>query len=36
MGKPQVVTKTIDGKVYEPMEHMIIDGPRSTWVLSPS
>ena len=27
VGKPQVVTKTIDGKVYEPMEHMIIDGP---------
>ncbi|WP_303961778.1 translational GTPase TypA [Rothia mucilaginosa] len=26
-GKPQVVTKTIDGKVYEPMEHMIIDVP---------
>ncbi|OFO21716.1 translational GTPase TypA [Rothia sp. HMSC061C12] len=25
VGKPQVVTKTIDGKVYEPMEHMIID-----------
>ena len=27
VGKPQVVTKTIDGKVYEPMEHMIIDVP---------
>ena len=27
VGKPQVVTKTIDGKVYEPMEHMMIDVP---------
>lgn len=27
VGKPQVVTKTIDGKVYEPMEHIIIDVP---------
>ena len=27
VGKPQVVTQTIDGKVYEPMEHMIIDVP---------
>ena len=27
VGKPQVVTKIIDGKVYEPMEHMIIDVP---------
>ena len=27
VGKPQVVTKPIDGKVYEPMEHMIIDVP---------
>ena len=27
VGKPQVVTKTIEGKVYEPMEHMIIDVP---------
>jgi len=27
VGKPQVVTKTTDGKVYEPMEHMIIDVP---------
>ena len=27
VGKPQVVTKTIDGKVYEPMEHMIVDVP---------
>ena len=27
VGKPQVVTKTLNGKVYEPMEHMIIDVP---------
>ncbi|PEN17131.1 translational GTPase TypA [Rothia dentocariosa] len=27
VGKPQVVTKTIEGKLYEPMEHMIIDVP---------
>lgn len=27
VGKPQVVTKTIDGKVCEPMEHMTIDVP---------
>ena len=27
VGKPQVVTKTIDGKLYEPVEHMIIDVP---------
>ena len=27
VGKPQVVTMTINGKVYEPMEHMIIDVP---------
>ena len=27
VGKPQVVTKTVDGKLYEPMEHMIIDVP---------
>lgn len=27
VGKPQVVTKTIDGKVYEPYEHMVIDIP---------
>lgn len=26
-GKPQVVTKTIDGKVHEPYEHMTIDAP---------
>ncbi len=27
VGKPQVVTRTIDGKVHEPMEHMTIDVP---------
>ncbi|WP_435299550.1 translational GTPase TypA [Timonella sp. A28] len=27
VGKPQVVTKKIDGKVHEPMEHMTIDVP---------
>ncbi|HEX2246118.1 MAG TPA: translational GTPase TypA [Arthrobacter sp.] len=27
VGKPQVVTKVIDGKVHEPMEHMTIDVP---------
>ncbi len=27
VGKPQVVTKTINGKVYEPLEHMIDDVP---------
>ncbi|AZA13211.1 translational GTPase TypA [Corynebacterium choanae] len=27
VGKPQVVTKTIDGKVHEPFEHMVIDIP---------
>jgi GTP-binding protein len=27
VGKPQVVTKTIDGKIHEPMEHMTIDVP---------
>lgn len=26
-GKPQVVTKEIDGKIHEPMEHMTIDTP---------
>lgn len=25
VGKPQVVTQTIDGKLYEPYEHMVID-----------
>ncbi|GAA4284096.1 translational GTPase TypA [Brevibacterium daeguense] len=27
VGKPQVVTKTIDGVVHEPLEHMTIDVP---------
>jgi len=27
VGKPQVVTKRIDGKIYEPMERMTIDVP---------
>lgn len=27
VGKPQVVTKKVDGKVLEPMEHMTIDVP---------
>ncbi len=27
VGKPQVVTKTIDGKVHEPYEHLTIDTP---------
>ncbi|MEZ2122307.1 MULTISPECIES: translational GTPase TypA [unclassified Corynebacterium] len=27
VGKPQVVTRTIDGKIHEPFEHMIIDVP---------
>jgi GTP-binding protein len=27
VGKPQVVTRMIDGKVHEPMEHVTIDVP---------
>ncbi|MCS5478871.1 translational GTPase TypA [Corynebacterium sp. YIM 101645] len=27
VGKPQVVVQTIDGKIHEPFEHMIIDVP---------
>jgi GTP-binding protein len=27
VGKPQVVTKEIDGKLHEPMEHMTVDVP---------
>ncbi|MBD4206862.1 translational GTPase TypA, partial [Xanthomonas citri pv. citri] len=27
VGKPQVVTRTVDGKVHEPMERMTIDIP---------
>ncbi len=27
VGKPQVVTKLVDGKMHEPMEHLTIDAP---------
>jgi GTP-binding protein len=27
VGKPQVVTKTVDGKTHEPFEHLTIDAP---------
>lgn len=27
VGKPQVVTKTIDGKLHEPFEHLSVDAP---------
>ena len=27
VGKPQVVTKTVDGKIYEPVERLTIDAP---------
>jgi GTP-binding protein len=27
VGKPQVVTKTVDGKLHEPFEHLTIDAP---------
>jgi GTP-binding protein len=27
VGKPQVVTKIVDGKLHEPMEHLTIDAP---------
>jgi GTP-binding protein len=27
VGKPQVVTKLVDGKIHEPMEHLTIDAP---------
>jgi GTP-binding protein len=27
VGKPQVVTRTVDGKIHEPMEHMTVDVP---------
>ncbi len=27
VGKPQVVTKIVDGKVHEPMEHLTVDSP---------
>ncbi len=29
VGKPQILTKTIDGKVHEPVEHLVIDSPES-------
>ncbi|MDQ6705820.1 MAG: translational GTPase TypA [Acidobacteriota bacterium] len=29
VGKPQILTKTIDGKVHEPMEHLVIDSPEN-------
>ncbi|MGI8989880.1 MAG: translational GTPase TypA [Bryobacteraceae bacterium] len=29
VGKPQILTKTIDGKVHEPVEHLVIDCPES-------
>ena len=34
VGKPQVVTRTIDGKLHEPFEAMTIDCPRSSWAQS--
>ncbi len=27
VGKPQVVTRTVDGKIHEPFEHLTIDAP---------
>src|SRR5438128_12578062 len=27
VGKPQVVTKTIDGKIHEPVERLTVDAP---------
>lgn len=36
VGKPEVVTKEIDGKLHEPIERMTIDSPRSTWAPSRS
>jgi GTP-binding protein len=27
VGKPQVVTKTVDGKLHEPFEHLTVDAP---------
>ncbi len=27
VGKPEILTKTIDGKVHEPLEHLIVDCP---------
>ena len=36
VGKPQVVTREIDGKLHEPVERLTIDAPRSTSARSPS
>jgi hypothetical protein len=36
VGKPQVVTKEIDGKLHEPVERLTIDARRSTSARSPS
>ena len=36
VGKPQVVTREIDGKLHEPFERLTIDAPRSTSARSPS
>ena len=36
VGKPQVVTRTIDGKLHEPFEAMTIDCPESSSARSPS
>lgn len=36
VGKPEVVTKQVDGKTHEPIERMTIDSPRSTSVRSRS
>ena len=36
VGKPQVVTREIDGKLHEPVERLTIDVPETTWARSPS
>jgi GTP-binding protein len=36
VGKPQVVTKTIDGKLHEPVERLTIDTPEEHLGASPS
>nr|BFF26680.1 hypothetical protein GCM10025732_46450 [Glycomyces mayteni] len=36
VGKPEVVTKEVDGKTHEPVERLTIDSPRSTSARSPS
>jgi GTP-binding protein len=30
VGKPEVVTKEIDGRLHEPMEHLVIDSPEES------